>query len=236
MADVNRVRTLHLSSQILAMVGILLVLSIGYDQLVSWGIPSERYASQFNAHRADLERGRVKTMEDLKTRVEFLSRNVPHQLEVEATFLRLVLLIALILVLPVGVGAYLHRVYAQAADQAEHPISAEGLRLISRVETAVVVIVGLGVVAALVGGGSRSFDAADKTESVVRWVADPGDRDLALLADLTREAYKTARDSRKALRIWTTVALSLVTFAFVLGVVLYIFAVRYVMRFLRGRR
>ncbi|HLG42069.1 MAG TPA: hypothetical protein VI643_01800 [Planctomycetota bacterium] len=211
MADLHRVRWAHLSSQLLAVLGVVAVMSAGGEALTAWGIPSKQYAIEFNAHLADLEVGRAVSPVEKKG---FLAKHAPHQLELESAFLRLVALVAFMLIVPVGVGAYTHAAYSRDAADRESAAAAQGLKTLAWVEGALAAVSLLGVLIALILGGARRSPAEAQVEAM-RLLDSPS-------ADQLKESFVAVRDSGRAVRTGVTIAFSVVGVAFLMGICLYL--------------
>jgi hypothetical protein len=228
MGEWSRLRWAHLSSQVLAVAGVAIVLSASGDTLSEWGISSKRYGSEFHAHLADLELGRTGGPEALREKVEFLKRHAPRQLDLDGKLRRLGILVAVMLILPVGMGAYAHRACARVADAGEAPVEAESLRVLARVEAALAAIAVAVVLVGIVGGGMGSADAAKQ----VGWI--PGSDD-SKVEGLTQEAYLAVRGSHRSTRTGVTIAFAAVGMTFLLGVYLYAAGARLILKSHRSR-
>ncbi len=211
MPDLNRVRWAHLSSQLLAVLGVVAVMSAGGESLTAWGIPSRQYAIEFNAHLADLEMGRAISAAEKRA---FLEKHAPHQFELESAFLRLSALVAFMLIVPVGVGAFTHAAYSRSAAERGNPAAAQGLKTLAWVEGALAAVSLLGVLIALILGSARRSPAEARVEAV-RLLDAPH-------ADQLKESFVAVRDSNRAVRTGVTIAFSVVGVTFLMGICFYL--------------
>lgn len=217
-----RIRRLHLSTQVLAIVGIVVLCSAGRRELSAIGMPAEEYTVEFNGRLADLQREGM--VSGAGPYVRFLRENVPGRLELGRTFIRLLLLLGVVIILPVGVGAWIH---GRLSRRRPGPCE-EGFAMLARVGWV------LGVLAAA-GTASSAAYAHARLDAAGGELAGLGER-LARAAGeeaeaaVLIEAYKTVRSSARALRVCAAVTLTILAMTLVLGVALSVMGVRQLLR------
>lgn len=214
MSDLIRVRWLHLSTQILAVAGIVALFTVGGEEIASLGMPAKEYRVEFSGRLSDMERGKAGSKAEVRESIRFLVENVPQRIRLQRTFLRMLAVLGLIIILPVGVGAWIHGRLARRLDA-----GGEAFRTLAAAGWVLGIISALGV-ASSVAYASVRLDRASEKVAELKGVPDGQDEASAV------EAFRAVRNAGRRVRGCIAVALTVVGMTFLLGVAFSFLGIR----------
>lgn len=205
-SSLSRIRRIHTIVQGAVILCIMGVLFLYADDWARQGRSQQEFRRQFHAHMVDLSRGQG----SLQDHAEFYKKGRDAQIELDAAFGRMMGLISLLVLSWIGMGSILHRRCSLSLEGM--PRQSGGLRVLSNLG----LVTALGFLAISLAAYMVSASTLSKWSSL----------DTENLLDAYTHALAATQTVKAVFSEWITS----VFLSFVLGLTLYGYGVRLVLR------